>query len=198
MLELEYFLERKLLLGRRQFFAPEFCTQLIGEMNSQPGVDASVYKGSGKQQSPERKTRLQRVMPESYFQIQQHIKALYPDFEAFFQVQPSGMETMQFLKYEAGHYFKPHSDASVPEGHAKRRITFVVFLNTQLSESEQHTQGFRGGSLVFYGPSRPGQSQVGLPLRCEQGMLVAFHPAIIHEVRPVEWGQRYTVIGWLI
>ena len=37
---------------------------------------------------------------------------------------------------------------------------------------------------------------LGLPLEAEEGLLATFPADVVHEVRPVEAGERYTVVTW--
>lgn len=107
------------------------------------------------------------------------------------------------LRYLPGDHYLPHRDrgdhGAEPSEMRARRVSLVLFLNGQSAGPRECSAcGFGGGELVFFGLA-PGAAwtRVGFPLRGETGLLVAFPSELVHEVRPVEWGERYTVVCWL-
>ena len=52
-----------------------------------------------------------------------------------------------------------------------------------------------GGSLVFT-EWRAGRTMGQYRLIPEQGMLVAFPSELTHEVMPVTYGERYSIVSW--
>jgi predicted 2-oxoglutarate/Fe(II)-dependent dioxygenase YbiX len=76
-----------------------------------------------------------------------------------------------------------------------RRISIVVFLNDSSAQPKADT--FCGGSLNFYdNDDVPGSTPSVLSLKGKTGLLVAFAADTIHEVIPVTWGERFTIISW--
>ena len=76
-----------------------------------------------------------------------------------------------------------------------RRVAAVIFLNGEGDPSV--SDGYRGGALTLYGLfEQPDAETLGFPLEAEEGLLVTFPADVTHEVRPVEAGERYTVVTW--
>ena len=101
-------------------------------------------------------------------------------------------EPPQFLRYETGGFFVAHQDGNTPltrDRTRDRRVSIVIFLNAQTSESL--SGGYTGGELVFHAPY-PNvdlrQPVVGAP-----GSLLAFRSETTHEVTMVTGGERYTI-----
>lgn len=204
MLEAEFFSERKVIWAKRNFISPETCREIVADMEHNISIEAETYDSvKGVSVSKDRKTRQHRVSVATYKALEDRLHQVQPEIGEFFGHQLSSIEMLQFLRYEVGYYFKPHRDKLVPAAKTARLVTFVLFLNDQLSPEQSlnlelaHGQaGFKGGSLVLYGGMGKSPGKLGLPLKAEAGLLIAFNPAIVHEVRPVEAGTRYTVISW--
>jgi predicted 2-oxoglutarate/Fe(II)-dependent dioxygenase YbiX len=51
--------------------------------------------------------------------------------------------------------------------------------------------------LAFYGLIQGAQwEKCGFPLEASPGLLIAFRPSTLHEVRPITFGQRFTIAAW--
>jgi predicted 2-oxoglutarate/Fe(II)-dependent dioxygenase YbiX len=74
-------------------------------------------------------------------------------------------------------------------------VSIVIFLSR---ESAQPVPGaYCGGSLVFHDDDAdPRQKSRGFPLIGEPGLLVAFRSDTTHEVTPVTYGERYSIVCW--
>lgn len=92
------------------------------------------------------------------------------------------VEQYQFCKYSApGGKYKKHIDSTY--GGLIRKLSFTL----QLSPSEDYD----GGELcLYYGD---------YPEICprEQGFVVIFPSYVLHEVRPVTRGTRYSLVSWI-
>lgn len=65
----------------------------------------------------------------------------------------------------------------------------MLFLNDQAS--------FEGGDLRLYGLLGDERWRgVGIPIPAKSGRLIAFRTELVHEVRKVTLGERYTVVSW--
>jgi predicted 2-oxoglutarate/Fe(II)-dependent dioxygenase YbiX len=101
--------------------------------------------------------------------------------------------------YREGDFFRAHPDdsakADAPDFVRRRSVSAVVFLN---GVSPTESDGYSGGSLVFYGLMDDGTSEesVGLALAGETGLLIAFPSELVHSVSPITAGERYTLVGW--
>ena len=93
-------------------------------------------------------------------------------------------EGFQFTKYigPTGKY-RAHTDRGFNTG--IRKLSFTI----QLSEADS----YKGGDLVFNDGSL-----IKLPQNLKaQGVLIAFPSFMVHEVRPVTKGTRYSLVGWV-
>jgi len=129
--------------------------------------------------------------------VKDRLLAIKPALEEHFSVTLNGCEAPCFLKYGEGAFYTPHRDGG-PNSHEstrKRCVSVVIFLNGRSSEPALGC--FGGGSLTFYGlMGGPEWEKCAFPLDPEPGLLVAFRSDILHEVQPVTFGQRLSVVSW--
>ena len=125
------------------------------------------------------------------------IHGLKPSLEGHFGVTLRSSEPPTFLRYDEGAFYQPHMDGHC-DSVAKtrdRRVSIVVFLNAASAELSPNT--FGGGELMFYGLlDGLHWEKCGFALNAQPGLLVAFRSDTWHEVRPVTFGQRFTVVTW--
>jgi predicted 2-oxoglutarate/Fe(II)-dependent dioxygenase YbiX len=129
--------------------------------------------------------------------IKAKLFAIMPKLEKHFDVTLTGCDGPVFLRYGEGAFYKPHRDASddSPPGIRKRKVSGIVFLNAQSREALPSCYG--GGALTFYGLMEgPQWEKCGFSLDAEPGLFIAFQPETMHEVQPVTFGQRFTVVNW--
>jgi PKHD-type hydroxylase len=103
--------------------------------------------------------------------------------ERFFQFDIFGAtEGFQFTKYTApGGKYGRHIDSA--PGTLIRKLSFTV----QLSEPED----YKGGDLCLYLGDKP---EV---MKKEQGFVALFPSYVLHEVKPVTQGTRYSLVSWI-
>jgi predicted 2-oxoglutarate/Fe(II)-dependent dioxygenase YbiX len=124
---------------------------------------------------------------------------LTPQLESHFKTELTGCQDPKLVVYREGDFYAPHRDVSddpeAPQYARERRVAVVVFLNSEADEPEP---GFYcGGALTLYGLiDDPKWNSFGLPLVGEEGMLAAFPPNLLHEVKPITFGERYTITSW--
>jgi SM-20-related protein len=183
------------------FLEPASCDQLRAQL-SQARSEATVIVGSETggdgvvDESVRKAARVNLDGPVKTL-LRQRFLNLMPALQDHFKVILTGCQGPEFLAYDKGAFYLAHRDKTEdgPAQTARRRVSVVLFLNTQSKEPAQDTYG--GGSLTFYGLlDGPQWENVGLPLEGEAGLLVAFNSAVFHEVQPVTFGRRYTVVGW--
>jgi SM-20-related protein len=95
-----------------------------------------------------------------------------------------GFEEPQFLRYGPGDYFVAHQDGNTPLVHDEsrfRKVSVVIFLSAPGT--------FGGGSLVLH-------ADPPLTLAPAPGTLVAFPSETTHEVLPITYGERLSVVSW--
>ncbi|MGB0525426.1 MAG: 2OG-Fe(II) oxygenase [Flammeovirgaceae bacterium] len=103
-------------------------------------------------------------------------------------------QCIEFLCYLEGHFFKAHRD-SHPEidTEGKRQVTAILYLN---DSSKYDECGFEGGELYVYGVHEQFPHS-GFPIYAKKGRLVLFQSHLLHEVKPLQSGERYCVVTWL-
>src|SRR5208283_3367872 len=128
--------------------------------------------------------------------VRQRLLDLMPALGAHFQVDLSGCQGPEFLRYRVGSFYKMHHDGGPSHSVAAgRRVSTVLFLNGQSKEPAEVS--FGGRALVFYGLMQGEQwKNIGLPLEARAGLLIAFRSSVFHEVQPVTHGERLTVVSW--
>jgi PKHD-type hydroxylase len=101
----------------------------------------------------------------------------------FFKFELHGLaEGFQFTKYEgpSGHY-GAHIDKTL--NGLVRKLSITI----QLSDSKDYT----GGDLVLHISADP-ETMIK-----DQGRLICFPSYVLHEVRPVTKGTRYSLVAWV-
>ena len=144
-----------------------------------------------------RKTLSANVEESTATFVWERLRQLKPKIENHFHLSLSGLEMPHFLNYQQGAFYKAHRDSnpqSLPSV-SHRRISVVIFLNG--SSSEPLPSCYGGGALKLYGlVSGPEWEKCGLPVEAEPGLLVGFPSEMLHEVEPVTFGQRFTIVSW--
>ncbi|QQE89512.1 2OG-Fe(II) oxygenase [Azotobacter chroococcum] len=104
----------------------------------------------------------------------------------------------KFCCYQKDGFFRAHRDRSVdiqdPPSVQTRTISLVCLLND--TDASDGLPVFDGGALVLYVPGAHGAIvPVNVPLLA--GSIVAFPSDLLHEVRPVRGGVRFSAVAWL-
>lgn len=144
-----------------------------------------------------RKVLRAKVAPFTVACMEQRLLDLKPRLEDHFKISLSGFEPPDFLRYRQGAFYQAHWDErpEVASDVPQRRVSVVVFLNPQAKAPSPNCYG--GGSLKFYGLlDGPGWENCALPIEAEPGLLVGFPSKVLHEVEPVTFGQRFTIVTW--
>ncbi len=193
----------------RQFFTPDQCVTLQASIQGADSTPAQVLKAGGVLEIDEtaRKTIYTQISSPLKSAIKSQLADLLPKLEQHFGVTLKEFEPPQCLHYQPGDFFRLHRDSSESDSVAgylaPRKVSVVIFLNTQASSpADKCSDGcfggcFGGGELTFYGLiNEPRWQQYGFQLEGEMGLLVAFASDVLHEVCPVTWGDRYTIVTW--
>jgi predicted 2-oxoglutarate/Fe(II)-dependent dioxygenase YbiX len=196
MLPHTFFEQSGLLKAYPDFLSETESTALVQLMQKSPSESAQVLR----EPVPGQKTRstLDVLVPQTTITaIQNKLFKLLPELNLHFQAQATQIHLLQFLRYLVGDYFLPHQDwyENMGTSVSPRLISFVLFLNQTASQNTSEC-GYTGGELVFYNRHRGLGQTIGLPLQAKTGLLIAFQPKIVHEVRKVQTGERFTVAGW--
>ena len=188
------------VLVRESYFSPEECAELVRTLAAQASAPTPVFvpeRGGYVDAANIRRVRTVEVGAEVRAAVQNRFEQALPDFAAHFGVPLNAIEPVSFLRYGPGDHFQAHRDSS-HEGlakHAARKVSIVVFLNEGVLEPRDGA--FTGGELVLcvFGDD-PRVELLGIDLRAEPGTLVAFPSSMVHQVRPVTSGERYTLVSW--
>lgn len=184
------------------FLDGEACAWLRAEVRAASRQQARVAGAdrSAVVDTRVRSTKLAEVSREAVEFVAARVLALQPRLERHFSIALGGCQPPQFLVYGEGDSFRPHRDSShdheAPQHVQERKVSVVLFLNGE-ADAPAPDQ-YSGGSLAFYYQALDGlQWKVRrLPVRGEEGLLIAFPPELVHEVTPVTAGERYTVVSW--
>jgi SM-20-related protein len=159
---------------------------VVRSMDDESVVDESIRRVSCAQVPQPRKVL-----------VRSRLEQLRPEMEKYFQVQLTGYDGPHFLVYGPQAFYRRHQDASPgsPREILQRQVSVVIFLNAAAQEPAEGAYG--GGSLTFYGLLQgPNWEKCPLPLDASPGLLVAFRPSVLHEVKPVTFGLRFTIVAW--
>jgi SM-20-related protein len=178
----------------RERFRSEICSCIRTPVSV---VDGDTYVERVKMAV--RRTKGANVSYSSILELEARLTAIMPMLESHFDLSLTGCEKPQFLIYNEGDFFRPHRDRDgepgKPEYIKKRKISVVIFLNGEAKEPRP--QSYCGGALAFYGLIDDLHWQrFGFPLAGEAGMMIAFRSELLHEVTPVTYGERYTIVNW--
>lgn len=179
------------------FLDPGVCSRLRNEARRAVHAAATVSKKDDVDALDERTRRTKRavVPPSAHADLDERLAALLPELAMHFGKPVSGFQQVQFLVYRQRDFFRAHQDNSddptLPDEIRARRISLVIFLNGQSRLPQPGC--FCGGALTFF--NLPGM-EVRTNVEAREGMLLAFPSDVMHEVRPVTHGQRFTAVTW--
>ena len=191
------------LFVRPGFFDAATCHMLIGEVRRADRDPARVYLR--RSEAPEvdvasRKTAIAEVPERIDAVVTRPLEEIRPEIERHFRLTLGAHQPIDFLVYGPGDYFGAHTDggaASHPESQPTvlaRQVSVVIFLNDASAETPAPPGQFSGGELTFQLLDDPRAKTAGFPLDAETGLLIAFRSELMHEVKPVLSGERYTVV----
>jgi SM-20-related protein len=198
MFTIDFFRRRGIFLTE-DFLAPHLCESVRAEMDNGDGRKATIGK-EGQVNEQSRRTLDIAVGDDSRRLITERLLALRPALEAHFNLPLSDkLQGPSFLSYDRGGFYGPHRDCAddSPGMIRDRRVSLVLFLNGPSSAATIDT--FGDGGLIFYGLISGADSiwsKSGFPLEPRPGLLVAFRSDLLHEVKPVSYGRRYSIAGW--
>jgi SM-20-related protein len=183
------------------FLDSDVCRTLRDEASRAPHVMATITRHDDPEALVEstRSTRRAQISAPARAPLESRLAALLPDLGQHFNEPLTGFQQPQLLVYRRRDFFRVHQDNSdderLPEHVRARRVSVVIFLNSQAALPAPGA--YCGGSLTFF--RLPGASDIGdvrADLQGEEGLLVAFPSSVMHEVRPVTHGVRYTAVSW--
>lgn len=181
-----------------RFLDAASCELLRHECAGASVTPAYISGLGGTDLRDESRRRTQRVLvPKNIHDIvQERFSAITSALEGYFSRKLARVQFAQFLRYRRGDFFRPHQDSSIHHGHLPevrlRSVSAVLFLNRQTRLPEPGA--YCGGALTLFCVDNDPDPR--LHIGGEEGLLVAFPSEVMHEVRPVTYGERYTVVTW--
>ena len=190
------------LLVKKNFLDDELCERIRAEMSSSEGNPAHfIRKDKNLLDEKVRRTMEKHVSKDTKLLISDKLSGIKDELEAYFDLTLSHSQGPKFLYYNEGDFFQRHYDKGVipenPQPVKDRKVSTVIFLNSETDKPENNT--CVGGSLIIYGIMKdPRFKSHGFRLIGTAGMLLAFRSDLLHEVKPVIAGVRYTVVDWFV
>lgn len=193
------------LFIQEDFLDSEFCAKYLAQISLATATPALVLpKSVDSIQTAQlfedyRKTEQLQVSAQTESFIKGRLLAIKPILEDYFHLPMTSLQKLLFYRYTKGSFFSVHQDCSsepdAPEFLKQRRVSVILFLNNQSPEPLKET--YCGGELVFYGLINAQHWQsYGLKFESQRGMLLAFPSHVWHEVKPVIYGERHTIVSW--
>ena len=197
------FLQQLGVFIMRDFLDPSQCSQLSAEMRVVAREKGTIVGERKSDSDPEivdenvRKVFYADVQETTDALMRARLDELKPKLEEKFKTELTGYSGPHFLRYLPGGFYVAHRDRSpgAPPAVAARRVSVVIFVNPISEEPQEGSYG--GGALKFHGlMSGPRWENCAFSLDAEPGLLVAFDSTVLHEVLPVTFGERMTVVAW--
>ncbi|PIQ24995.1 hypothetical protein COW36_16205 [bacterium (Candidatus Blackallbacteria) CG17_big_fil_post_rev_8_21_14_2_50_48_46] len=165
------------------FLSAAECKNLSTLPNSfQPARVKDIAQDRVELRPQERKTQTFSILdtPETHWLYQRLNYVLNELNQRCFRFRIQYFLAPEVLKYEPNGFYAPHTDLGRAEL-SSRKLSAVTLLSDP--------QSFSGGELIFYPPQKD--------LNIAQGTLLLFPAWLIHEVRPVLTGERYSLVTWI-
>lgn len=191
-------MKRKLKL-HNSFFSDLECQSIIDSFLALKAEKAKVNttKSTEKEEKSHFRNSLSvDVQQELKDKVIARLKLIKEEIEVHFETALEGIEEVQGLIYRRGHFFKPHRDVgkSYRSDHGRdRKITAVIMLNSS-HNSDKTINGFQGGELVLF--ELLDKPEKGFVIEAKQGRLVLFPSSLLHEVKPLIEGNKYSLVTW--
>jgi len=182
------------------FLDAGLCERLCAETRSAATLQADlVENGKTIFDRQVRRTKVAEVSSATCSLVTESLLSVKPQLEKYFNLELTSCQRPQFLVYEQGDFFVPHSDSDRAPGELEyvrlRSVSAVIFLNAETDSPERGS--YCGGALTLYGLiDDPRARKYGFPLLGETGSMVAFRSDLLHEVAPVTHGRRCTIVTW--
>lgn len=182
------------------FFEPDVYAKIIAELNNAPGSSSVVYGRSESGTVDETSRRSLRLTPptETVKLVVEKLHSCMDRIANHFSVDLSEIEEPQFLRYRKGDYFVAHQDGNTGMlrlDTERRRVSTVILLGRESDSPEPGANVYCGGSLVFTNQKAPPEL-AKFRMLVDPGTLLAFRSETTHEVTPVTYGERLSIVSW--
>jgi predicted 2-oxoglutarate/Fe(II)-dependent dioxygenase YbiX len=183
---------------RRRFLAADLLDRLEAFLGTAEGERAAVQALPGAMLAVAEDVRRawEVELPDEWHdRIVARIGSVHAELETFFERRLEPCEAVAALRYPPGSFYRTHRDrAAEPDSDQlhRRAVSIVVFVNT----ARRPGAAFGGGALRLHEVA--GTASGCRDVTPEAGTLVAFPSWQLHEVMPVEWGTRLSLVTWLL
>lgn len=130
--------------------------------------------------------------------VVERLRASMPVLAKHFGVRLSECEEPQFLRYKKGDFFVAHQDGNtglLRLDTEARLVSTVIFLSLETDVPQPGANVHCGGSLIFTNlRARPEDAK--FHMFANPGTLIAFRSETTHEVSPVTYGERHSIVSW--
>jgi SM-20-related protein len=189
-----------------EFLGAATCARVVAEIRAaraEKGIvvgQREVRETGGAVDESGRKVWHAQISESTESEISDRMESLRPKLERHFNIRLSDREGPNFLRYDQGGFHKPHRDSrpSSPLEIRRRAVSVVVFLNPSV-DSPATVDGYGGGELILYGLiDDPKWKRYGFTLDATPGLLIAYRSYEAHEIKPVKFGQRFSIVTWFL
>jgi PKHD-type hydroxylase len=163
-------------------FSKEECLKIIKIAKKIKSEESKIIGNSSKDY---RKSNVTWLSPNQELEwVYRKLTDIIEDLNSkYFKFNIYGFnERLQFTHYKS------------PEGKYKKHVDRIYnFLIRKLSVSVQLSdpKNYQGGELILY------QNEEGVVMHKEQGDLILFPSFVMHEVKKVTKGERFSLVGWV-
>jgi len=169
---------------------PERCQEIIDSAGDT--FETAVIGNENRAEDKTRKTNIHWSEDQELFDMVGHYGAS-ANKQGKWNLQTSAMESVQIGQYPTGGHYNWHVDGlglspiHAPDNeflHGKtRKISFVLWLNDD----------FEGGEFEFHKSHTKDNV-----IRPSTGTILLFPSWVMHRVKPVKKGTRYSAVSWLV
>jgi len=181
------------------FFELSQCAHLRTEMRCAPAQQGIIF-GNTPEGSVDRNVRqvLRTEVTRATRQfVRERLEVHQPRLEEHFGTSLQPKPSPEFLIYNSGGFYVPHTDAERTNESNNRSVSVVIFLNEESDQPKPDCHG--GGRSTFHGVLNDRQwANCAFSIASHPGLLVAFRSELVHEVTPVIFGQRFTIVSWFL
>lgn len=180
------------LLIESAFLSPHECDRLRRAMDRGTDEPAEIVGEGIARQETIRRTRSIEIDSALREWFERRLDTIKPAVERALNQRLGQREGCGFLRYPPGGFYRAHRDRADVAGWpaaSRRAASIVVFLNG--SNAAAGPGSFAGGALCLH-HARGDRTDI----RPAPGLLVAFPSDLLHEVLPVQEGERDTVVDW--
>ncbi len=176
------------------------CKQIVNEMSAGEARLSLVYGSSESGVVDDTTRKSLRLTPakQTVELIVGRLLSCMDEVARRFHVKLGECEEPQFLRYQQGDFFVAHQDGNtglLRLDTERRLVSTVIFLSREADSPDLGPNVHCGGSLVFTN-LRATRERAKFRAHAGPGTLIAFRSETTHEVTPVTYGERHSIVSW--